>query len=837
MAFALISKPVTGKRAGAATPVVQQKLKVGEANDRFEQEADRVAEDVMSMSGNATGTPVQNSPASIQRMCGACAKEDEQKVRRKPAQPAPQISSLDSGFRAQLEGLPPSGDLSNTMVGAPVEQSIRDAHNKGSALPSSTRQFLEPRFGRDLSGIRIHADRASGALAQRLQSRAFTVGSDIFFAPGEFQPHTPAGLRVLSHELTHAAQQGAVQSTASSVGPGVSAGGNGTVQREVAHWRIEPASKVLDKIQDIAKTNPGASDKSGPAVANLKRLIALGLGFNPGSDPSERKNSFVYTCNCGWIDMGHFFISAAAAYIAAYLESSVQLNVNQEQQTPNKLMAEGMKKARPYLEALLKTVATGDKGPEILAAVDRLLAAETPTGAGLALGYGMEFYQQIVKLIADRTANPGDFLKGSQRSAFTMEDLPSDCYGVDFGRDLWGKMGNARLDSLPHREMMEKFFAKCGAVYPTGKDRCVMMNETTPGTCTMEGGSEHWADGEPNRYTSPNPYLLKSAKSLCPNPTPIGCANAAVVEGKTEGPGEAQLPKARVDISTKAGTAAITTFEDFKLPGGPLIPGGTIVGVNKRGRFFGATSVKLPQLGKTDFRAELDPRAGKIHATADAGSIVQVNANATLRIDFKRLFQGLFGTQTKQLETIFRDIISSSSFKTLLISAVTGQISMSEFTDSARKLLATAEDQLSRQFPAGIKGVIDDVVSRLRDQLALAASLHATGTLTVMGVPTTYLLAHKGVGLQPLLALELGLIPSELITRKRVVAGAKVWVYGQDILQAHLATGYDPMAKKFILDVEAKHKTGSGYELFLNVRGGLALDGNGDIVGAVGARF
>src|SRR5262249_42740163 len=158
----------------------------------------------------------------------------------------------------------------------------------------------------------------------------------------------------------------------------------------------------------------------------------------------------------------------------------------------------------------------------------------------------------------------------------------------------------------------------------------------------------------------------------------------------------------------------------------------------------GATSVKLPQLGKTDFRAELDPRAGKIHATADAGSIVQVNANATVRIDFKRLFQGLLGTQTKQVEAIFKDIISSNSFKQLLISAVTGQISMSEFTDSARKLLATAEDQLSKQFPGGVKGVIDDVVSRLRDELALAASLHATGTLTVMGVPTTFLLAHKG---------------------------------------------------------------------------------------------
>lgn len=733
MAFALISKPT----AAAKRPVIQTKLKVGEPNDQFEKEADRVADEVLKAPQSRPATQVQRAPSSVQRTCSAC--EEEQKVRRIPSTTAEPV---------------------NPTVEPPIEQSIRHARNSGAALPSATRSFLEPRFGRDLGGVRIHADRASSQLAQRLQSRAFTVGSDIFFAPGEFQPHTPGGMRVLSHELTHVAQQGAVPATASPRGPAplVTGGAGGSIQREVAPWRIEPSSKVLDKIQDIANSHLDLGKNQGPAVANLMRLISLGLGFNPGSDPSERKNSFVYTCNCGWIDMGHFFISAAAAYMAAYLESSVKLNVNDKQQDPSTLMAAGMDKAKPYLRALLKTVSTGDKDQEILDAVDRLLASETPTGVGLALGYGMEFYQQIIKLIADQTKNPGDFLKGSQRSAFTMEDLPSDCYGVDFGRNLWARVGTARLDSLPHREMMEEFFSKCGAVYPTGKTKCAMMNETTPGSCKGEGNKEDWASGEPYRYTSPNPFLLESAKPLCPSPKAAPCTNAAVVTGKETGPGEQQLPKAQVDISTKRGTASLTYFDDLKLPDTPLVTKGqTIVGLNKRGGFFGSTTLKgVPSLGDTRLSVEGSLPSGRIHGRAEAGSLVQVDVNANVSIDFDRLFKGLIGSELKQVESTIKAIIKSDAFKQLLVRAVTMQIGKSEFVAEAKALLKTVEGNLSRQFPEGIGGVIDTVVGRLAEEVALATSLNASGTLSIAGVPATVFFAHKSVGKNPVFGAEVG---------------------------------------------------------------------------------
>jgi hypothetical protein len=255
MALALISKSKLSKgsagprahgrqplsaregRTPLAKAVIQPKLKVGEPNDRFEQEADRVAEDVMRMSDPAAGNKTFSggAPLSVQRMCAKCSEEDE-KIQRKPILPAPpQISSLCAPAAARLAFDPTTLDGGDGAVAQPLEQTIRQSRGGGTPLPDSVRSFLEPRFGRDLTHLRVHTDRTSGELADRLQSRAFTVGSDIFFAPGEYQPRSSSGLRMLSHEVTHAVQQGAVPAAGLSgaTNPGATSGTVGAIQREV----------------------------------------------------------------------------------------------------------------------------------------------------------------------------------------------------------------------------------------------------------------------------------------------------------------------------------------------------------------------------------------------------------------------------------------------------------------------------------------------------------------------------------------------------------------------------------------------------------------------------
>ncbi len=74
----------------------------------------------------------------------------------------------------------------------------------GAPLPAPLKHEFEASFGSDLSQVRVHESHAP----THLGAKAFAHGSDIFFAPGEYQPHTDVGRKLLAHELTHVVQQG-----------------------------------------------------------------------------------------------------------------------------------------------------------------------------------------------------------------------------------------------------------------------------------------------------------------------------------------------------------------------------------------------------------------------------------------------------------------------------------------------------------------------------------------------------------------------------------------------------------------------------------------------------
>lgn len=66
---------------------------------------------------------------------------------------------------------------------------------------------MEARFEADFSGVRIHAGHAAGISARQINANAYTVGPDIVFSAGAYQPHTHGGQRLLAHELAHVVQQ------------------------------------------------------------------------------------------------------------------------------------------------------------------------------------------------------------------------------------------------------------------------------------------------------------------------------------------------------------------------------------------------------------------------------------------------------------------------------------------------------------------------------------------------------------------------------------------------------------------------------------------------------
>jgi len=177
----------SGKQLVSQPPLVQAKLTINQPNDRYELEADRVADEVVSRINAPHRKAVQHQQLF---------EESEEHIQMKPL--AQQIHSFsEQNFTAGGEtGITPN-----------LEMSIRQAQGDGNFLPEQVREPIEQVFGTDFSKVRIHTDAVSHRQNQALKANAFTTGQDIFFREGAYNPGNNQGRELLAHELTHVMQQ------------------------------------------------------------------------------------------------------------------------------------------------------------------------------------------------------------------------------------------------------------------------------------------------------------------------------------------------------------------------------------------------------------------------------------------------------------------------------------------------------------------------------------------------------------------------------------------------------------------------------------------------------
>src|SRR5215212_4169292 len=186
----LMSSNNTAKGFDFAKISIQPKLKVSQPNDVYEQEADKVAENIMSMTNdNPIATTFSHKEEKIDRKCAVCEmKEKEKKEEKLKISKKPSNTSI----------LEESDEISNEINNIRSDSSI--------PLDGSTREFMESRFGYDFSNVRVHADEKAARSAQSVNALAYTIGNDIVFE-GQYKPDTLEGKRLLAHELTHVLQQ------------------------------------------------------------------------------------------------------------------------------------------------------------------------------------------------------------------------------------------------------------------------------------------------------------------------------------------------------------------------------------------------------------------------------------------------------------------------------------------------------------------------------------------------------------------------------------------------------------------------------------------------------
>ena len=223
-----------GGMIGRGLDHIQPKLTVGAADDQYEQEADRVARQVMSMpdtgaanSMQRAGIPREKPEEDKDRLLqpsplgslGAAITPLPQQPRRQPEEEKPEKEAalqrscrgsaamrqaeMDEDETEAVQAKSNASMAESFEAGEEIEAQLNRSKGGGSPLPEPVRAFLEPRFGMDFGQVRAHTGADAVQMNREVGARAFTHGADIYYGAG----HSPEDLALTAHELTHVVQQ------------------------------------------------------------------------------------------------------------------------------------------------------------------------------------------------------------------------------------------------------------------------------------------------------------------------------------------------------------------------------------------------------------------------------------------------------------------------------------------------------------------------------------------------------------------------------------------------------------------------------------------------------
>ncbi|GHO83207.1 eCIS core domain-containing protein [Dictyobacter formicarum] len=202
------------------SPVLQTKLVINQPGDQYEQEADRVANQTMTM----------------------------------PADHSISVASLS---------IPRFSGQSNGQIDTATASVNQALATPGRPLESTLRQDMEQRFGRDFSQVRIHSGVSAERSAHEVNANAYTVGHDIVFGAGQFVPETQEGRRLIAHELTHVVQQSGID--------GVNVGQRTNNCDPLSHTTRLPLTVQRDSPKTPASPLPKLPQKIIPGSTHLSR--------------------------------------------------------------------------------------------------------------------------------------------------------------------------------------------------------------------------------------------------------------------------------------------------------------------------------------------------------------------------------------------------------------------------------------------------------------------------------------------------------------------------------------------------------------------------------------
>ncbi|WP_162415424.1 eCIS core domain-containing protein [Cyclobacterium roseum] len=226
----------------------QAKLQVGQPGDKYEQEADAMADQVVQRSsesqleeksgslqaqedtvnrvqkkehpaGEVQAQPLAGGVTPVFRSEAAeePATEEEIVQKQEEKEVHRDTQSGEHAFPAEEDaGMLQRKEDANSEISTHLESQISQKSG-GSAMDPTTRKGMESGFGADFSQVNIHTDAQAVQMSQDLGAQAFTHGRDIYFNEGKYNPSSQSGQHLLAHELTHTLQQGASTTVQKSI--------------------------------------------------------------------------------------------------------------------------------------------------------------------------------------------------------------------------------------------------------------------------------------------------------------------------------------------------------------------------------------------------------------------------------------------------------------------------------------------------------------------------------------------------------------------------------------------------------------------------------------------
>lgn len=267
------------RAAGPAAGSIDDEIDLDGEDEAVEQEAEQVSQE----GGGAPGGPTK-STTSEESETGESS--DEESVQR--------AVSADAGSSAVGHG-PAGGE-----VDPGVARSIDRARGGGRPLDGAVRSKMEGAFGADFADVRVHAGSSSDALNRSLNARAFTVGSDVFFAKDQFSPASGGGQRLLAHELAHVVQQGGGSAGTAhrktvirrKFGPAVVA--SNAHLRDANDWSTFKGPKIAKDSQVLVDTAPGAAKVQARKLhKNVTWIPAVNVAPDHNGAPAADRKGYI----------------------------------------------------------------------------------------------------------------------------------------------------------------------------------------------------------------------------------------------------------------------------------------------------------------------------------------------------------------------------------------------------------------------------------------------------------------------------------------------------------------------------------------------------------------